>query len=132
MNMSRAITAAGALLAGALLGAASPPAAPQPVAGQCFAMHDVGNHRIGGDRDLYLNVTGRGVYRLTMANNCLSGAMSSDPLIVRSPNSQSICRPLDLDLSIKTSGGIARPCIVASIARLTPAEVAALSPARRP
>jgi len=100
---------------------------------QCFAMRDVRNHTIGADNELYLDVFGRGVYRVTMSNRCLSAAMSSDPLIVRSQASQTICKPTDMDIAIASPvGGIPKACIVSSIALLAPAEVAALPKGLRP
>lgn len=102
--------------------------------GQCFFTRDMRNHTVGSDRELYLDVGGRGTYKVTMSNACLAGASSSDPLVVRNfTGSDQVCRPLDFDVSIAHSGiGVAIPCIVSSIALLAPAEVEALPKKLRP
>ncbi|HEY8616579.1 hypothetical protein [Phenylobacterium sp.] len=119
-------------------GAMMPPPPPPPPAGaflaggDCFRTSDIRNHTIGDDRTLYLDVQGRGAYRVGMSGACLAGASSSDPLVMRQPPGSPIaCRPIDLDISISRSG-FRSPCIVESIVRLTPAEVEALPPRLRP
>jgi hypothetical protein len=100
---------------------------------QCFRSHDIRNHTIGDDHTLYLDVGGREVWKVGMTGSCLAGAFSSDPIITRQPpGSAIVCSPIDLDISIKRSGGFATPCIVGSITRLTPAQVAALPRKQRP
>jgi hypothetical protein len=112
------------------------PVAPPPMADGCFRSQDITNHQIGDDRTLYVNVNNRDIYKLEMASACLAGANASDPLVIREPpGSPYVCRPIDLDISITRGGagsGIATPCIVQSLVRLTPAEVAALPPRLRP
>jgi hypothetical protein len=114
-----------------------PPAvAVVPMADGCFRTHDITNHTVGDDRTLYISVNNRDVYRLEMSGACLAGAMSSDPIVMREPpGTPYACRPIDLDISITKGGlqtGIPTPCIVQSMTRLTPAEVAALPPRIRP
>ncbi len=101
-------------------------------ANSCFRRSsDVRNHTVGGPNTLYLDVNGRDVYRVEMSNNCLASAVSSDPLIFRNfGGGQTVCKPLDLDISI-ASGGQQR-CIISSLSKLTPAEVAALPKKMRP
>ncbi|WP_374470404.1 hypothetical protein [Phenylobacterium sp.] len=117
-------------------GAAVMPAPPPPGAalapGDCFRTSDIRNHTVGDERTLYVDVRGRGVYRIGMSGACLAGAISSDPLIMRQPPGSPIaCRPIDLDIGIGRSGFESR-CIVESIVRLTPPEVEALPPRLRP
>jgi hypothetical protein len=98
---------------------------------QCFRRSDVRNHTVGDARTLYFNVAGREVYRVDMKTPCLASASSSDPLIFENRSgSQSICKPLDLDITVST-GGQPR-CLIDNITRLTPAEVAALPRRIRP
>jgi len=100
--------------------------------GQCFRSSEIRNHAVGDDRTLYINVRGREYYRVAMSGACLAGAISSDPIILRSPpGSQIVCRPIDLDISV-SKGGFASPCIVDGIERMTPEQVAALPPRLRP
>jgi hypothetical protein len=108
-------------------------AAKTPITPQCFYTRDMRNHTVGSANEMYIDVQGRGVYRVTMSNACLAGAVSSDPIILRNiTGSQSICRPLDLDISIAHGGGMKTPCIVSSIALMAPAEVQALPKHMRP
>ena len=100
-------------------------------AGQCFKRRDIRNHTVGGPKTLYLDVAGRDVYRIEMRNSCLASAVSSDPLILRNDTGgQSVCKPIDLDITVSAAGP--SRCIVSSITRLTPAEVAALPRKMRP
>lgn len=100
--------------------------------GQCFRTRDIRNHTVGDDHTLYLDVSGRDVYRVEMRASCLAGATSSDPLVMRQPpGSPIVCRPIDLDILVDR-GGFTSPCIVGGIDRLTPEQVAALPPRIRP
>lgn len=135
-----------ALGCAALLGACASPyaqtaAAPAgtdavaaaPGAGGCFRMNDIRSHRIADSRTLYVDVRGQETWRLEMSGSCLSGASRQETLITESAGgSGMICRPIDLNLKVRLGGGMVSPCIVQSMARLTPAEVAALPPELRP
>ena len=117
-------------------GVAALPPPPPPgtylASGDCFRTTDIRNHTIGDDSTLYVDVTGRGVYRIGMSGACLAGATMSDPLVMRQPPGSPIaCRPIDLDIAVSKTG-FTSPCIVDSIVRLTPAEVEALPPKLRP
>ena len=107
-----------------------------PMGADCFRTHDITNHTIGDDHTMYVGVNNHDVYRLEMAGACLAAASSTDPLVMREPpGTPYVCRPIDLDISITKGGlqtGIPTPCIVSSMARLTPAEVAALPQRLRP
>jgi hypothetical protein len=121
-------TLAATALSAAAQAAGHPPSMGSPPAGQCFYTRDIHNHTIGDRNTLYLNVNGHDVYRVTMGNNCLSAAMSSDPLIIRNiPSGSAVCAPLDLDVGIKGSR-----CIVTAITPLSKAEAAALPKKVRP
>jgi hypothetical protein len=101
--------------------------------GGCFYARDIRNHTVLDDHTLLINVADRDVYRVEMSGACLAGATSSDPIITRQPpGSTTVCRPIDLDISIAIGGGMRSPCIVSDIVRLTPEEVAALPPKLRP
>ena len=117
----------------ALIGAASAVALALPAQaakddGTCFLTSDMRNHTVGDDHTLYFDVNGRSVWRAEMSNNCLAGSTSSDPIILRDRvGTGQICRPLDLDVGIRGTR-----CIVKSLTKLTPAEVAALPKKLRP
>jgi len=102
------------------------------VAPACFYTRDIRNHTVGDDHTIYINVSGRMVYRIETSNNCVAGATSSDPIVMRNPpGSNSVCHPLDLDVGVNT-GGFTNHCIVTGIVPLTPEQVAALPPKMRP
>jgi hypothetical protein len=109
-----------------------PPPGASLASGDCFRTSDIRNHTIGDNRTLFVDVSGRGVYRIGMSGACLAGAVQSDPLVMRQPPGSAIaCRPIDLDIAIGRPG-FTSPCIVESIVRMTPAEVEALPPRLRP
>jgi hypothetical protein len=110
--------------------------APAPGTGlasaDCFRSLDVRNHTVVDKRTLLIDVQRKGTYRLTASNSCLSGASNFDPIITRQPPGRDIiCRPIDTDIAIGRDG-FQTPCIIESIVKLTPAEVAALPPKLKP
>ncbi len=117
----------------ALIGAASAPALALPAQAaqddsNCFLIRDIRNHTVGGDHTLYFDVGGRSVWRAEMSNNCLAGATSSDPIILRDQAGMGrICHKIDLDVGVRGTR-----CIVNSLTKLTPAEVAALPKKLKP
>jgi hypothetical protein len=97
----------------------------------CFRRSDVRNHTVGGPKTLYLDVAGRSVYRVEMSNSCLASAVSSDPLVFNNrTGGQTVCNAVDLDITVSAAGP--SRCIVSSISKLSPAEVAALPKKMRP
>jgi hypothetical protein len=133
MKLAIIILAASAAALSTLATAAtpSPLTAPPPSGtglptGQCIRSHDIRNHTVADKRTLLMNVNGRGTYRVTMVGSCLAGAISSDPIITREPPGTSIiCRPIEMDVGI-VKGGFETRCIVDSIVKMSPEEVAAL------
>ncbi|HEY9234135.1 MULTISPECIES: DUF6491 family protein [Phenylobacterium] len=128
------------LLAAAFAALASGPAlaadqATAPAqANQCFRVSQIHNHTKADDRTLYLSVrNGKEVFRLDMAGACLAGVSSSGPLVLTpTAGTDLVCRPLDLDLKVRMAPGALTPCIIRSITRLTPEQVATLPPKVRP
>jgi hypothetical protein len=119
------------LIAAAGLAAA---ALPAQAAGNstCFRMHDLENHSIVDTQTIYVGVRGRDVYRITTSNNCFAAKSRSDPLITRvTAGNDLVCKPIELDLAVGGSGGVSH-CIVSGIAKLNPAEVAAIPKKLRP
>jgi len=125
--LSAAVTAPAAL-------AAKPPALTTPPppsgtglpTGQCIRSSDIRNHTIADKHTLLIDVRGKDTYRITMRGGCLAGAISSDPIITRQPPGASIiCKPIDMDVAI-SRGGFPSQCIVDSIVKMSPEEVAAL------
>ena len=143
MRLALTILAATTLAAvgGAAIAAKTPassPLGPPPPAGtglptgQCIRSHDIRGHTIADKNTMLISVNGRKVYRVTVDGACLGGAVSSDPIITRSPpGSTIICKPIDMDVAI-SKGGFATPCIVDSIVKMAPEEVAALPKKLKP
>ena len=118
----------------ALIGAAGVLALALPAMAQpkddlgCFLTRDIRNHTVADDHTMYIDVGGRSVYRVTMSNNCLAGSTSSDAYVLRDRAAMGrICHKLDFDVSVRGNR-----CIVDSVTKLTPPEVAALPRRDRP
>ena len=124
-----ALAAATATVALAARPSPLPPAPPSGTGlptGQCIRSHDIRNHTVADDRTLLIDVNGRATYRVTMSGACLAGSLTNDPIVTRQPpGTEIICKPIDLDVGIIKAGFETR-CIVDSIVKMTPAEVAAL------
>jgi hypothetical protein len=127
-----ALAAGAAATSGVALAAKPSPLSPPPASGtglptgQCIRSSEIRNHTVGDRSTLLIDVQGKGAYRVTMKGSCLAGATSSDPIITRSPpGATTICKPIDMDVAI-SKGGFATPCIVDSIVKMAPEEVAAL------
>ena len=114
------------------LAAKESPLGPAPAVGtglprgQCIRSQEIRNHTIADNHTMLIDVNGRATYRITVGGACLGGAVSSDPIVTRQPpGSTIICRPIDMDLAI-SKGGFESQCIVHSIVKMSPEEVAAL------
>lgn len=135
-----AVAAAAAAVGVAIAAPASNPALPPAPdrgtrlpANQCFRSNDIRNHTIADNKTLLLSVNRKDVYRVGV-RGCLAGAVSSDPIVMRNPPGRStICGPLDLDISIGRSG-VSFPawCMIDSVSKLSPEQIAALPRGLRP
>jgi hypothetical protein len=118
-----------ALAGAAVLAAATPAlAAPKAAAKQCFRTRDIGDHTVGDNHTLYLEVGPKDAYRVTMRNACLGGMQSADPIQLSALGaSGTICEANDLDIRTTLAGGGGLPahCLVDEMVKLTPAEAAA-------
>lgn len=144
MRLAIIALATSAALGAAAAGTAALAAKPSPLqtpppargtglpSGQCFRSMDIRNHTFADKSTLLLAVGPKDVYRVTMNGACLAGVMPSDPIVTRSPpGSQIICKPIDMDISIARSG-FATHCIVDSVVKMSPEEVAALPKKLKP
>ena len=94
----------------------------------CFRISNIRSQKVL-DKDTVLFSTGLGrddVYQVDMRSACLTGALASDPLVLRPTGaSDVVCDRMDLDIGVKTPIG-ATPCMIENIRRLTSQEVAAM------
>ena len=124
--VSTAVIATGALAAKVSpLGPAPPPGTGLP-SGQCIRTHDIRNHSVVDNKTMLIDYNGRATYRLTMKGSCLAGAGSTDPIVTRNPPGRHLaCMPIDFDITV-SKNGFPSPCIVESVVKLTPEELAAV------
>ena len=121
------------LAAAALSAGASQALAQDPAPGrQCFRVSQMDGHTVGDPSTLYVGVRNREVFRIDMHGACLAGANMGDPLVIETVGGNDlVCRPIDLDLKVAGTIGLS-PCIVKSITKLTPPQIASLPPKLRP
>ena len=109
-----------------------PPSGTGLPSGECIRSHDIRNHTVVDNRTMLIDYNGKETYRVTMRGACLAGAVSTDPIITREPPGTTlICKPIEMDVGIVKSGFETR-CIVDSIVKLTPEELAALPKRLKP
>jgi len=127
-----------AAVATAALAAKESPLGPAPPAGtglpkgQCIRSHEIRNHTVADHQTLLIDVNGSATYRVTVGGACLGGAVTSDPIVTRQPpGSHIICKPIDMDLAI-SKNRFERQCIVRSIVKLSPEELALVPKKLRP
>jgi hypothetical protein len=107
-----------------------PPPKPRP---SCFWANRVENFAAADERNLYLRVGPRDVYRAKLFSNCfdldwvhhLALVSHSSSLICEGPN-------LDVDVIVRDISVGRQRCPVTDIRKLTPDEVAALPKGARP
>jgi hypothetical protein len=115
--------------AGGAVAATPNPLGPPPAVGtalpadQCLLTHEIGRHSVVDQHTLLIEGFGRsrGTYRLTMGNGCLRSAISSDPIGLHQVGRGKICKPKDVDITARS-----RHCVIDSIVKLAPDQIAAL------
>jgi hypothetical protein len=117
----------------ATLAQSDAPAAAAKPARHCFSLTGWrGGWRAASPNVVYLGVDSHDVYRLDLGGDApeLLGADVHLIHVVRGGNT--VCAPVDLDLSVSDGHGFRTPLFVKSITKLTPEEVAALPAKDRP
>ena len=110
-------------------------AQPKPDTQACFRAEDWTDWKASPDsRSIYLRVNLDKVFRLELTDACPELQEPNARLITDIRGTNYICSPLDLDLRVAdpTLPRVAVPCIVKSISKLTPDQVAALPKGSRP
>ena len=131
LSATAAVSTAAFAAKDAMLGAAPERGTGLP-SGQCLRSRDIRNHTIADRNTLLIKGGDKQTYRVTMAGGCLAGATESDPIITRNPpGADRICKPIDMDIGIARDGFETR-CIVESIVRLSPEQVAMVPKKLRP
>jgi hypothetical protein len=112
------LAATAALAVAPAFGALAGPASED----SCFLTRDLRGHTVGTDgHTLYFGVNGTNTYRVTTTGNCLAHATASDPIVLRDFGRGKICRPLDIELTVRGTR-----CYIGELTRLSPAEASAL------
>ena len=130
------------LMTGALAGllmltaAGSAPAAQPPgpslAPADCFRSRDWAGWKSPSPEVLYLNVRGGGVYRVDLIGGGQHLEGPGKLIVSQTRGSDQICSPIDLDIRLADTIGVATPLFPTGIRKLSAAEVSALPPNQRP
>ena len=122
------------LIAGLLLPPVVRAQPEQPNRGQaCFFSRDFQQWRAPDPATIIIRVGINQFYRLDLSAPCPTLQFPDARLISVFRGSDSVCSPLDWDLRVaQYPAGITEQCIVKSMSRLTPEQVAAIPPRFRP
>ena len=98
----------------------------------CFRMSQLQSTRPDGDKRIYARVNVNEYYRIDLAHRCSSLPYADQGLVLTPAGGNDlICSPIDLDLKVNDHGAL-ESCIIGSITKLTPAEVAAIPKKAKP
>ena len=104
-----------------------------PAAKACFQLNRLQSTRSDGDRTVYARVGTNEYYRIDLAFACPTLLSQNGIVIEPTGGTNLICGPLDFDLKAREiGGGRPVPCMVKSVTRLTPEEVAAIPRKAKP
>ena len=110
----------------------APAAAAKPTR-PCFSLSRWrGGWRAPSKDVVYLGVNVNDVYRLDLDGGSPELLWPDVHLVNIVRGGDTVCAPIDLDLSVADDHGFRTPLFMKSITRLTPEEVAALPPKQRP
>ncbi len=114
-------------------GDSAPMASAEAPQRSCFRLGSIrGQNVIDRQTVLFgVGVGQREVYQMKMRGACLDN-LNNDPLVlIPTGGSDQICDRMDMSVRVSTPIG-STPCLIESVRKLTPAEVAALTPDQRP
>ncbi len=125
------------LLFAVLMASVAVPAFAQPASSpqnQCFRIEEFESWRAPDARTIYIRVLQDKFYRLDLAGTCPALKLPDAHLITHTRGPDSVCGPIDWDLKVSegSSFQFSEPCIVKTMTRLTPAEVAAIPKGFKP
>ncbi|MGB8363709.1 MAG: DUF6491 family protein [Rhizomicrobium sp.] len=105
--------------------AGAQPASPSK--NQCFYINQLESWRAPDAKTIYIRVQLDNYYRLDLAGACPAIMWPGSHLITKTRGPDTVCSAVDWDLSVSEEPhGIPEPCIVKSMTRLSPREVAAI------
>jgi hypothetical protein len=118
----------GAALATVLTGAAFAAADKTAAADRpsCFFSRDWDSWHSPDENTIYLRVGVRDIYRIDLSSGSKLLTWPDSHIISKLWGSSSICRPIDLDLSVSDGNGFREFVIAKAITKLTPEQVAAI------
>jgi hypothetical protein len=131
--MSRYLTIGALALIGAVASLTIARSAPDPKGlppGQCFRASDIESSVQMSETRLNILTRDHHYIRVDTAGRCFLPPYI-DPYVIRIRGVDTICSPIDLDLSAGPPG-FRTPCIVDKISLMSPAEVAALPKRDKP
>lgn len=120
-------TLAAAAFATTAAAAASPAPGAQLSGDDCILMRDLRNHTVVDQNTMLIDVFAKGTYKVSTAQACFRGAVSSDPISFKTVGREKICKAEQLGLSARAGW-----CGANAIVKLTPEEVAALPKGLKP
>lgn len=144
MSAFQSVFRSGLIAAGVLVltapGAQAAPTDPAKTAAasdrleHCFYQSDWENWTAASDKDdvIYLRVRFHDVYRIQFAGGSSLLHWPDVHIVNKVNGGDSVCYPIDLDLSLSDGHGMFERLIVKSIAKLTPEQVAAIPKKDRP
>ncbi|MFI4933354.1 MAG: hypothetical protein ACHP7N_01935 [Caulobacterales bacterium] len=131
-SLRASLVAVGALALSATAALADTQPASRANTNSCFFVSQWQGSKASGEHEILIRVNLRDVYRLEVNGDASQLDWPDMHLVSIVRGGDSICSPLDLDLSISDGHGMRVPLIVRSITKLTPEEVAAIPPKFRP
>jgi hypothetical protein len=131
MKLRDSVSAAMFVLVLSPLAAVAQPATTP--AKQCFFTNQFEHWRAADARTINIRVRGNQYYRLGLGSECHALLDPGAFLVTTFRGASTVCSPLDWDLKVSSGiGSPAIPCLVRTMTRLSPAEVAALTSKDRP
>lgn len=129
--LAAALACGGASQMALAQGTAPAPAPHRYEANQCFYTRSVTSFAAPDDKNLYIEVNNRDVYHFEMFGSCQDIDWNTHLALVARPGPW-ICNGMDAEVISHATGLGPQRCMVRSMRKLTPAEVAALPKRARP
>ena len=93
---------------------------------RCFSMQEFQGWKAPDARTIYIRVGVNDYYRLDMSTRCSMLKSVDSHLVTKFQGSESVCAPIDWDITVVNSAGMRQGCIVKAMTPLTPEEATAI------